>query len=73
MAVLELAARVEDTTGVPALSDHLRLDLVDRSAAPPPLVVTVTDADGPVAFAQVSGMRTAVKMSPAFPRSRTRL
>jgi len=58
-ASLDLAGRVEAATGTPALSDHLRLDLLDRSGAEPPLLVTVTDAGHPIAFAQVSAANEA--------------
>ena len=50
---LEFAARVGEATGSPALSDHLRLDLVSPGEAPP-LLVTVRDPVRLIATAQVS-------------------
>jgi mycothiol synthase len=59
-AVLELADRVERATGVPALSDHLRLDLTAGAGATAPTVVSMTDATGTIAFAQTSAANDSV-------------
>jgi mycothiol synthase len=51
---LAFVRRVEDATGRPALSDHLRMDLADHAGSPGSLLATVADDGTLIALAQVS-------------------
>lgn len=53
-AAAELATDIERRTGVPALSDHLRLDLAGQHPSDGPLVVACHDGDDLIGFAQIS-------------------